>query len=293
MTVRNRRIRPSLDDKILLGWNALMITACSKAYSALGELKYRKLAVDSMAFLEDKMKGKGIFHFYHSYKQKYGSKEVWEYGSEGKATIPAFLDDYAFLVEAYIQLQEITGEVSYLIRAKDMTDWVIENFSEEETGYFYYTHSGQDDVIVRKREVYDGATASGNSVMAANLLYLGTVFDLEEWKQRAGRNMAGLKELILRYPGSFGVWATLLNALTYQLYEVVLAGTYSEEKHLEFLRLGIPNRVFQMTSNTYFNLPLLRNKPVLGQSQFFLCREYSCQQPVKEVAELYGLIKNS
>ena len=105
--------------------------------------------------------------------------------------------------------------------------------------------------------------------------------------------MAGLKDLILRHPGSFGVWATLLNALTYQLYEVVLAGTYSEEKHLEFLRLGVPNRVFQLTSDTYFNLPLLRNKPVLGQSQFFLCREYSCQQPVKEVAELYDLIKNS
>jgi uncharacterized protein YyaL (SSP411 family) len=293
LAVRNRRIRPSLDDKILLGWNALMIAACCKAYSALGDLKYRKLAVDSMAFLEGKMKGEGIFHFYHSYKEKYGSMGVWEYGSDGKATIPAFLDDYAFLIEAYIQLQEITGEVSYLIRAKDMTDWVIENFSEEETGYFYYTHLGQDDVIVRKREVYDGATASGNSVMAANLLYLGTVFDLEKWKQRAGRNMAGLKELILRYPGSFGVWATLLNALTYQLYEVVLAGTYSEEKHLEFLRLGVPNRVFQLTSVTYFNLPLLRNKPILGQSQFFLCREYSCQQPVKEVAELYDLIKNS
>jgi uncharacterized protein len=293
LTVRNRRIRPSLDDKILSGWNALMITACCKAYSALGELKYRELAVDSMTFLEDKMKGEGIFYFYHSYKEGKKSMEEWKYGSTGATTIPAFLDDYAFLIEAYIQLQEITGEVSYLIRAKELSDWVIENFSEEETGYFYYTHSGQNDVIVRKREVYDGATASGNSVMAASLLYLGTVFDLEEWKQRAGRNMAGLKELILRYPGSFGVWATLLNALTYQLYEVVLAGTYSEEKHLEFLRLGVPNRVFQLTSDTYFNLPLLRNKPVLGQSQFFLCREYSCQQPVKEVAELYGLIKNS
>ncbi len=82
--------------------------------------------------------------------------------------------------------------------------------------------------------------------MAANLLYLGTVFDLEDWKKRAGRNAAGLKELIVRYPGSFGVWATLLNALTYQLYEIVLAGTFSEEKHREFLAKGIPNRVFQI-----------------------------------------------
>ena len=288
--MRNKRIRPSLDDKILSGWNALMITACCKAFSAFGEKKYRDLAVSSMAFLEKKMKGTGKYYFYHSFKESMG---VWEYGSEGRATVPAFLDDYAFLIEAYIQLQEVTGEVSYLNRAKELSDWVIENFSEEETGYFYYTNKEQDDVIVRKREVYDGATASGNSVMASNLLYLGTVFDVKEWKQRASENTAGLKDLILRYPGSFGVWATLLNGLTYPLYEVVLAGTYSEEKHLEFLRLGVPNCVFQLTSVTYFNLPLLRNKPIMGQSQFFLCRDYSCQQPVKEVAELNGLIKNS
>jgi uncharacterized protein YyaL (SSP411 family) len=293
LKVRNRRPRPLLDDKILSGWNALMITACCKAFSATGKDEYRKLAINGMSFVERKMKGEGIFHFYHSYKEGKKNMGVGEYGSGRRSAIPAFLDDYAFIIEAYIQLQEITGEVSYLIRAKELSDWVIENFSEEETGYFYYTHAGQDDLIVRKREVYDGATASGNSVMAANLLYLGTAFDLVEWKERAGRNVTGLKELILRYPGSFGVWATLLNGFTYQLYEVVLAGTYSEEKHLEFLRLGVPNRVFQLTSGTYFNFPLLRNKPVVGQSQFFLCRDYSCQQPVIEVAELFSLIKNS
>jgi uncharacterized protein YyaL (SSP411 family) len=293
MAVRNQRIRPLLDDKILSGWNALMITACCKAFSAIGDENYRKMAINGMAFLEKKMMGEGIFHFYHSYKERKKSLGVLEYESEGVATIPAFLDDYAFLVEAYIQLQEITGEATYLIRAKELSDWVIENFSEKETGYFYYTHTGQDDVIVRKREVYDGATASGNSVMAANLLYLGTVFDLEEWKQRAGMNVTGLKELILRYPGSFGVWATLLNGFTYQLFEIVLAGAHSEEKHLEFLSLCIPNRVFQQSSVTHSDLPLLRNKPVMGISQFFLCKDYSCQQPVLEVAELISLIKNS
>ncbi len=293
LAVRNQRPRPLLDDKILSGWNALMITACCKAFSATCDDTYRQLAMNGMSFLEKKMKGEGIFHFYHSYKEKYGSMGAWEYGSEGKATIPAFLDDYAFLIEAYIQLQEITGDASFLIRAKELSYWVIEHFSEEETGYFYYTHNRQDDVIVRKREVYDGAIASGNSVMASNLLYLGIVFDLEEWKLRSARNVTGLKELILRYPGSFGVWATLLNGLTYQYYEIVLAGSPSKEKHLEFLKLCMPNRVFQQSSVTHSDLPLLRNKPVLGMSQFYLCRDYSCQQPVTEVAELFSLIKKS
>jgi uncharacterized protein YyaL (SSP411 family) len=300
MAKRNERIRPALDDKILSGWNALMITACCKAYSAVGEEKYRSLAIANMDFLEKKMRGEGIFHFHHSYKKQHGSTSSAESSIRGRKRvaigehgIPAFLDDYAYLIEAYIQLQEITGEASYLIRAKELTELVIENFSEKDTGYFYYTHTGQDDLIVRKREVYDGPTASGNSVMAANLLYLGKVFDLEEWKQRSARNAGGMKEVILRYPGSFGVWATLLNGLTYQLYEIVLAGSQAEKKHLDFLKKGIPNRVFQISSVTHPDLPLLINKPASGPSQFFLCRDYACQQPVTEVAELVSLIKNS
>jgi uncharacterized protein len=293
LSVRNQRIRPQLDDKILLGWNALMITACCKAFAALGEEKYRDLALRNMMFLEENMQGEGINRFYHGCKEIPNVTEGHEGGVKVKAAIPAFLDDYAYLIEAYIQLQEVTGDATWLIHAKALADWVIAHFSEAETGYFYYTHDEQNDVIVRKREVYDGALPSGNAVMASNLLYLGTVFDLEEWKQRALRNVMGLKDVMKRYPGSFGVWATLVNAFTYPLYEIVLAGSYSEKNHLEFLQKSTPNRVFQVSSVTHPGLPILRNKPVQGQSQFFLCRDYSCQQPVKEVSELIRLIKNS
>jgi len=277
---RNQRNRPLLDDKILLGWNALMITACCKAFYALGEESYRKLAISNMGFLEEQMRGEGIYHFYHSFK-------------DGKATIPAFLDDYAYLIESYINLQEATGDLTWLDRAKSLTTWIIEHFGEEDTGYFYYTHSGQDDVILRKREVYDGATPSGNAVMAGNLLYLGTIFDVMEWKERAARNAAGLTDMVRRYPGSFGVWATLINGLTYQLFEIILAGSISEKKHKEFLEKWIPNRVFLLSSKNYSELPILRNKPIEGLPQFFLCRNYTCQHPVREVAELIILIKNS
>ena len=280
LAYRSLRVRPQLDDKILCGWNALMITAACKAFAAFGDERYRILAVGNMRFLEENMKGEGIFRFYHSYK-------------DGKATIPAFLDDYAFLIEAYIQLQEVTGDGLWLESAKTLATWVIAHFGEEGTDFFYFTHDRQDDVIVRKREVYDGATPSGNSVMAANLLYLGTVYDIGDWKRRAVSNASGLRDVITRYPGSFGIWATLINTFAYQLYEIVLAGTPSEQKHREFLAKGIPNRVFQMTSVPLRDFPLLRNKPVLGMPQFFLCRDYSCQQPVTEVAELIVLLKNS
>jgi len=152
---REERIRPRLDDKILLGWNALMITACCKAFSALGDEEYRILALKNIAFLEEKMRGEGANFFIHSYKNTAENETKAAIGTDQPETgddrqnIPAFLDDYAFLIESYIQLQEITGEADFLIRARTLTHWVLENFSEEDTGYFFYTHSAQNDVIVR------------------------------------------------------------------------------------------------------------------------------------------------
>ena len=108
---RNLRVRPHLDDKILLGWNALMISASCKAFGALGEENYRDQAVKTMAFLEEKMKGEGLFHFHHSFKEIPGTR--------GKATIPAFLDDYAYLIEAYPVCRRLPEDTSYLIRAKE------------------------------------------------------------------------------------------------------------------------------------------------------------------------------
>jgi hypothetical protein len=296
MNRRNQRKRPQLDDKILLGWNALMITACCKAFSALREDNYLKIAIRDMVFLEEKMRGEGIHYFHHSFsgRQKAGNEDNPENPGVNRGTsIPAFLDDYAYLIDAYINLQEATGDFTWLERAKSLTDWVIEYFGEEESSYFFYTHAGQDDLIIRKREIYDGAIPSGNGVMAANLLYLGTVFDISEWKERAFSSVAGLEETISRYPGSFGIWATVLNALTYQLFEIILAGYPDKKKHLEFLEKWIPNRVFLLTSKSHAALPILRNKPVEGSPQFFLCRNYTCQHPVREVAELIILIKNS
>ncbi|MFI5124546.1 MAG: thioredoxin domain-containing protein [Chitinophagales bacterium] len=280
LKTRQNRVSPQLDDKILLGWNALMITACCKAFAALGIPEYRQLAKDGMAFVEDKFGGEGIFHFYHSYK-------------EGRAGIPAFLDDYAYLIEAYIQLQEITGSADYLEKAAGLTHWVVRYFSEEETGYFLYTHEKQDDVIVRKKEVFDGAIPSGNAVMASNLLYLGIALDSRDWKQRSSRMTDGLTSVIFKYPGSFGTWATLLNAFAYGMYELVLSGENQEEKQLGFLARFVPNRVFQLTSSGQPDFPLLRNKPVTGLSQFFLCRDYACQQPVTELNELLRLMETT
>jgi len=182
---RSKRIRPGLDDKIILGWNALMNTACSKAFAATSNETYRKLAIDNMAFLLDKFYDKATGSFYHTWKNE-------------EAKYPAFFDDYAYLIQALIHLQEITGNTDWLDKADEMSEFTIRHFSEEETGFFYYTGISQKDVIFRKKEVYDGAIPSGNAVMAVNLHQLAILLDKAEWKRRSDSMASSLGRAISR-----------------------------------------------------------------------------------------------
>jgi uncharacterized protein YyaL (SSP411 family) len=272
---RNLRPRPLLDDKILLGWNALMITACCKAFAALGNEEYAQMAIRNMSFIRKHFQSGGK-EFYHVYKEL--------------AKYPAFLDDYAYLIQALIHLQEITGDEDYLEQARSLTEWLIEHFSEADTGYFYFTHRDQQDVIVRKKEVYDGAVPSGNSVMAFNLYYLGVVFDRQEWRERAVRMCALLSQAVNKYPTSFGVWATMNLGLSYSIPEIVIIGENFEQVRREFLRIFTPLRIFQSSALENLRFPLLARKPISHETQLFLCKNYACHNPVTTVKELIRLM---
>jgi len=275
---RNTRVRPALDDKILLGWNALLNIGLSKAYAALGDDRYRQMAIANMEFLRSRFMGEGIHRYHHVYK--------------GEARVPAFLDDYAALISALLHLQEITGDGDYLMEAKDLTQFVIRHFSEPDTGFFLYTHDGQKDILLRKREIYDGATPAGNSMMASNLLYLGIVFDERDWTGRASRMAAAMHRPTVSYPGSFGVWATIIQALTYTIPEVVITGHRPENARKEFLSHLIPYRVFQSSQEENTQFPLLRDKPAGQDPLIFVCQNYACQLPVNEVATAIRLVEN-
>ena len=267
MQYRSKRIRPLLDDKILLGWNALMITAYAKAYAALGEAHYLEIAMQNMAFLESTFIGEaGQWH--HTYKN-------------GIARIPAFLDDYAYLIQAYIHLQEITGTGEYLIKAQDLTRYVMEYFEEPETGFFFYTHSAQNDVIVRKKEVYDGAVPSGNAVMANNLLYLSLVFNQPEWAERCHYLISSLGQAITKHPGSFGVWAGVLQLVTKGILEIAITGQQAKEFLCPVLKRFIPNKILQAEETNSLVFPLLAGKTgdTRGRAAFYLCKNYACQAP--------------
>ena len=271
---RSKRIRPQLDDKILLGWNALMNTAYSKAYAALGDDTYRQMAISNMQFLEDKLSGSAE-HWQHTYKN-------------GQARIDAFLDDYAYLIQAYIHLQEITGESDYLLKARALSEWVIENFEEVDTGFLFYTHQNQSDVIVRKKEVYDGAVPSGNAIMTQNLIYLSIIFDQKEWGERARTLLRSLGKAITQYPGSFGVWAMAVQLLTQGIWEIAIIGQQAKDFLCPVLQKFVPNKIIQAQETKSDLFPLLAGKD--GEegcsATFYLCRDYTCEKPFFTVNEL-------
>ncbi len=277
---RIKRIRPLLDDKIILGWNALMNTACSKAFAATGNEDYRSLAIQNMEFLLEKFSLPGSNEFYHTWKN-------------GVAKFPAFLDDYAFIIQALISLQEITADTRWLLKAQEITQFVLDHFSEAETGFFFYTKAGQKDVIVRKKEVYDGAIPSGNSAMAGVLNQLSILFDKADWKEISFNMISSLQQAITKYPTSFGCWNCLLLEMTAGFVEIAITGKNFNAAHKEMLNQFVPNKILMATTDENASFPLLAGKPVKSTAFIYVCKEFSCLEPVPSADKAMQLINGS
>ncbi len=276
---RSKRIRPQLDDKVLLGWNALTITALAKAFAATGEEQYRERALDCIRFLETSLQQAegGWFH-------------TWK---NGQARIPAFLDDLAYLVQAYIHLQEITGDGSWLHKARITSEAIISGFEDADTGFFYFTHSSQKDIIVRKKEVYDGAVPSANAVMAQNLYYLSIVFDLPQWGERSRRMLLSIEKAILRYPSSFGVWAITGQLITKGMIEIAIVGQQAASFLCPVLERFLPNKILQAQETNSDDFPLLAGKSQgleEGKTAFYLCKNYACEAPFWNIRDLLAKV---
>ena len=275
---RAERTRPQLDDKILLGWNCLMNTALSHAYAATAREEYKQLAQKNMEFLLAAFSGKESNRFYHSWKG-------------GQAKQSAFLDDYAYLIQSLITLQEITADTKYLVLAREIAQNVLKNFSDEEQRLFYYTPAGQKDVLLRKTEVYDGAQPSGNAVMAENIYRLSLYFSIPEWKERIVKTVNALGNAIVKYPTSFSAWACLLQELVKGTPEIAIVMTKPEEIHRQILQKYIPHKILMISATENAAFPLLTGKNPDQLSGIFLCYDYQCSQPVSSVEELLSLIR--
>ena len=274
---RAERIRPQTDDKILLGWNSLMNTALSRAFAATGNDNFRRLAIDNMEFLLGKFSTHNSAEYFHTWKNNIAKQ-------------PAFLDDYAFLIQALVQLQEVTGDTKYLKKAEQLADHVMDNFADPGTDFFFFTTWKQEDIVVRKKEVYDGAQPSGNAVMADNLYHLGLYFDKHDWTEKSRNMINSLGNAIIHYPTSFGVWANLLLERIVGTNEIAIIAT-TQDILTQVLKGYIPHKIIMSSSNTSNAFPLLSGKEKLGELSLYLCRNYSCEKPVSTVEALMDLIR--
>lgn len=274
---RSKRVRPGLDDKIILGWNALMNSAYSKAYAATGDQHYKEIAERNMQFLLSAyVDEKDSFH--HTWKNRV-------------AKYPAFLDDHSLLIAALIELAQVTGNYRYLDKAKELTEIVIKDFSDEGSPLFFYTHEHQRDILVRKKEFYDGATPSGNAVMAYNLYRLSIFFDIKEWRSKAEQMIRTLNDVIIKYPGSFGVWLSLLFEMIDGTKEIVVLGEEWGNYLQKIIAVYISHKLVQAAKVPLPGYPLLHDKPETSETRIYLCENYVCRQPVNTIQELVRLLQ--
>ncbi len=263
---RSVRIRPALDHKVILGWNAMLIVGFCKINAATGNEIYKKAAIECMDWLEANLYHADEHYFYHSIVN-------------GIPKAHAFLDDYANLIQAYIQLQTITGDPSYLFKAKKWMDYLLIHFIDEDGLYFYYTASYQKDVIIRKKESYDGAQPSGNALVCSNLYYLGQVFDLAQWRQQAEKMIHSIRPTLLQYPGSFGFWAQSFYQMSTGLIELVGVGPTVHESLAALNAPFLPNTIRMLSQVEDDRIPLLKGKKSV-ENQFFICKNSSCSAPM-------------
>ena len=273
---RSMRVRPQLDDKVLLGWNALMNIAFIKAYNSTGNEHYRNVAEKNIQFLLSAFPSQmPVLH--HTWKNN-------------EAKYPAFLDDYALFISALIHLAQSTANFSYLTIAEKLTDAVLDGFSDDASPLFYYTHKNQNDIPVRKKEIYDGATPSGNAVMAANLYRLSILLDNREWRVKAEKMVENLAGIIVKYPTSFGGWLSTLYEMVSGTKEIAIIGDQSKNFLKQINALYLPHSVIMASEAGDDRFPLIAQKPQNSKSNIYLCQNYSCQRPVFTVADFVKLL---
>ena len=270
LEARSVRVRPGTDDKIILGWNALVNQGLIAAYRATGKLDWLKLAEKNMDFIRSVFFSNGSW--LHTHKA-------------GITKFPAFLDDLSYLVQTMILLQEVNGNTSLLQQALEITEYVIKYYSDEQDIFFYFTPDFHVEVPVRKKDFYDGAMPSSNAIMAWNLHRLGILFNRPEWTRRSSLMLEVNREAAVKYPNSFGVWCNLLLEKIKGTHEIVIIGQDASVYSGQLLRNFIPNHVLIQSEKKLSDFPMMSNRgeESEGKTMIYVCREYACNLPVDSV----------
>jgi uncharacterized protein YyaL (SSP411 family) len=287
MEIRNTRVRPHLDDKVLTAWNGLMISAFAKGAQALGESTYHEAARRAADFIKTRMRRDGVLLRRHR---------------EGEAAIPGFLDDYAFLVQGLLDLYETGFDISDLDLAIELTERQIELFMDSGNGGFFSTQAGESDLVLRMKDDYDGAEPSGNSIAALNLLRLAQITARVDFQDAAQSTLKAFAGRMAQSPETVPQMLVALLFGQSTPKQIVFAGDRNSEDTKAMLRHAgrrfLPNRVMllidgdETRSRLASYIPALQGmSPVNGKPAVYVCENYTCQLPVTDVESLERLLQ--
>lgn len=267
---REKRTKPGLDDKVLTGWNAMTIQGLLDAYSAFGDDAFLELAINNMQFLEKNLIDEKV---HRSYKGKRSPTE-------------GFLEDYAFLIQAYTSLYQSTFDEAWLTKADKWTDYVQSHFYDSKEGYFHFSGNKAEKLIAQKKEIFDNVIPSSNGVMARNLFHLGIILDNAEYQSQAHKMVAEISELIIGEPAYMSHWAILYSEMTSPMAEIVVVSpklkTVAKELRINYLPFSL-----LMGTSSQSSLPLLAEKtnPDGQQATLYVCFNKTCKLPVPGVKQ--------
>ena len=273
---RTERIRPGLDDKSLTSWNGLMLKAYTDAYKALQKSHYLDIAIRNGEFIlkYQKRKDGGLFH---NYKNK-------------KSSINGFLEDYAFVIEAFIGLYEVTLNENWLNEATQLMDYTFDNFFDKKSGMFFFTSKTDNPLIARKFEIQDNVIPASNSTIGKCLFKLGHILSNKYYLETASQMANNIKNDIASYGPGYSNWATLITYHTYPFYEIAIVGKEYKQTISQFQIYHLPNTIVIGTEKNS-NLNILKNKFTKGHTYIYVCENGACQQPQMDIDKAISQIK--
>ena len=273
---REKRNKPRLDDKILTSWNGLALKGFTDAYKYLENETYLELALNNANFILEHMIAEdgGLFRNYKN----------------GKRTIHGFLEDYASVIDAFLGLYEISFDEQWLDHSLQLAKYVIEHFSDTETGLFFFTSNNEDGLIRKTLEVADNVIPASNSIMAHNLHKLSKYFPEDNFEVRLNKMMKTMKPSIIKNPQNHANWLHLSLLMDQKFFEVVSIGENFKPICKTLMKNYLPNVIFAASNAKTSNLPLLMNRYVMNKTLIYVCNHGSCQMPVEEPTKALDLV---
>ncbi len=288
--VRNKRIHPHKDDKILTDWNGLMIAALAKGAQAFNEPKYAEAAKRAADFILTGMRREDgrILHRYR----------------DGHTAILANADDYAFIIWGLLELYETVFDVHYLQTALDLNSEMIKYFWDEKDGGFYFTADDAEELIVRQKEIYDGAIPSGNSVAVSNLFRLARITANTDYEDKANKIMLAFSKDVESAPSGYTQMMVALGFGIGPSYEIVIVGNPELEDTKDMLnslrKHFIPYKVVLLKRDDQETADITSiaeyteyHSSFDGKATAYVCLDFACKMPVTNTEEMLKLLNVS